>query len=254
SHQVGGELEMPEIFGRIPWKHHVHIISKCQSLDEALFYINKVVEEGWSRSRLENQIAANLFGSQGAAITNFSSTLPDTQSQLAKEILKDPYHFDFLSMKEEYEEEDLEDALVSKVTQFLLELGKGFSYVGRQMELQMPDGQTFFPDLLFYHIPQHRYVVVELKVVKFIPEFAGKLNFYVTAVDELLRAEGDNPTVGLIICKSTDKTVVEWSLKGINKPLGVSTYQLEQVVERTVRELEQSGKNGLNPFTSKQPH
>ena len=107
------------------------------------------------------------------------------------------------------------------------------------MELQMPGGQTFFPDLLFYHIPQHRYVVVELKVVKFIPEFAGKLNFYVTAVDELLRAKGDNPTVGLIICKSTDKTVVEWSLKDINKPLGVSTYQLEQVVERTVRELEQ---------------
>lgn len=242
--QAAGQLEMPEIFGRIPWFHHVQIISKCQSLDEALFYINKVVEEGWSRSRLENQIAANLFGSQGAAITNFSSTLPDTQSQLAKEILKDPYHFDFLSMKEEYEEEDLEDALVSKVTQFLLELGKGFSYVGRQMELQMPDGQTFFPDLLFYHIPQHRYVVVELKVVKFIPEFAGKLNFYVTAVDELLRAEGDNPTVGLVICKSTDKTVVEWSLKDINKPLGISTYQLEQVVERTARELEQRKREG----------
>lgn len=237
--QAAGQLEMPEIFGRIPWFHHVQIISKCQSLDEALFYINKVVEEGWSRSRLENQIAANLFGSKGAAITNFSNTLPDTQSQLAKEILKDPYHFDFLSMKEGYEEEDLEEALVSKVTQFLLELGKGFSYVGRQMELQMPGGQTFFPDLLFYHIPQHRYVVVELKVVKFIPEFAGKLNFYVTAVDELLRAKGDNPTVGLIICKSTDKTVVEWSLKDINKPLGVSTYQLEQVVERTVRELGQ---------------
>lgn len=241
--QAAGQLEMPEIFGRIPWFHHVQIISKCQSLNEALFYINRVVEEGWSRSRLENQIAANLFGSQGAAITNFS-TLPDTQSQLAKEILKDPYHFDFLSMKEEYEEKDLEDALVSKVTQFLLELGKGFSYVGRQMELQMPGGQTFFPDLLFYHIPQHRYVVVELKVVKFIPEFAGKLNFYVTAVDELLRAEGDNPTVGLIICKSTDKTVVEWSLKGINKPLGVSTYQLEQVIERTVRELEQRKGDG----------
>ena len=239
------QLEMPEIFGRIPWFHHVQIISKCKTLDEAQFYIHRVLEEGWSRSRLENQIAANLFGSQGAAITNFSSTLPDTQSQLAKEILKDPYHFDFLSMKEGYEEEDLEDALVSKVTQFLLELGKGFSYVGRQMELQMPGGQTFFPDLLFYHIPQHRYVVVELKVGKFIPEYAGKLNFYVTAVDELLRAEGDNPTVGLIICKSTDKTVVEWSLKDINKPLGVSTYQLEQVVERTVRELEQrKGESG----------
>ena len=188
-------------------------------------------------------MAANLFGSQGAAVTNFEHTLPAPQSQLAKEILKDPYHFGFLSMSEEYEEKDLEDALVSNVTRFLMELGKGFSYVGRQMELQMPGGQTFFPDLLFYHIPQHRYVVIELKVVKYIPEFAGKLNFYVTAVDELLRGEGDNPTVGLIICKSTDKTVVEWSLRDINKPLGVSTYQLEQVVERTVRELELKKEN-----------
>lgn len=244
SHQVGDQLEMPEFFGRIPWKHHVHIISKCQSLDEALFYINRVVEEGWSRSRLEDQVAANLFGSQGAAITNFEHTLPAPQSQLAKELLKDPYHFEFLSMEEEYEEQDLEDALVSNVTRFLMELGQGFSYVGRQMELQMPGGQTFFPDLLFYHIPQHRYVVIELKVVKFIPEFAGKLNFYVTAIDELMRGEGDNPTVGLLICKSTDKTVVEWSLRDINKPLGVSTYQLEEVVERTVKELEERKKEG----------
>jgi len=242
--QPAGQLEMPEIFGRIPWFHHVQIISKCKTLDDALFYIDRVVAEGWSRSKLENQIAANLYGSQGAAVNNFASTLPSTQSQLAKELLKDPYHFDFLSMEEEYVEKDLEDALVSKVTQFLLELGKGFSYVGRQMELQMPGGQTFFPDLLFYHIPQHRYVVVELKVVKFIPEFAGKLNFYVSAVDELLRAEGDNPTVGLIICKSSDKTVVEWSLKDISKPLGVSTYQLEQVVARAVRELEQRKEEG----------
>ncbi len=243
SQQPADQLEMPDIFGRIPWFHHVLIISKCQTLDEAIFYINKVTEEGWSRSRLESQMAANLFGSQGAAVTNFEHTLPAPQSQLAKEILKDPYHFGFLSMSEEYEEKDLEDALVSNVTRFLMELGKGFSYVGRQMELQMPGGQTFFPDLLFYHIPQHRYVVIELKVVKYIPEFAGKLNFYVTAVDELLRGEGDNPTVGLIICKSTDKTVVEWSLRDINKPLGVSSYQLEQVVERTVRELELKKEN-----------
>ena len=236
--QAVDQLQFPDTFGLIPWGSHILIISKCQSLDEALFYINRVAEEGWSRSRLENQIAANLFISHGAAITNFSNTLPAPQSQLAKEILKDPYHLGFLSMNEEYEEKDLEDELVSKVTQFLLELGKGFSYVGRQMELQMPGGQTFFPDLLFYHIPQHRYVVVELKVVKYIPEFAGKLNFYVSAIDELMRGKGDNPTVGLIICKSTDKTVVEWSLRDINKPLGVSTYQLEEVVERAVKELE----------------
>ena len=241
--QPAEELKMPEIFGQIPWFHHVTIFTKSKTLEEALYYVNKVAEEGWSRSRLEDQISANLFGSQGAAVTNFANTLPAPQSQLAKEILKDPYHFDFLSMNEEYEEKDLEEALVAKVTQFLIELGKGFSYVGRQMELQMPGGQTFFPDLLFYHIPQHRYVVIELKVVKYIPEFAGKLNFYVTAVDELLRGKGDNPTVGLIICKSTDKTVVEWSLKDINKPLGVSTYQLEQVVARTVKELELKKEN-----------
>ena len=238
SHQVGDQLEMPELFGKVPWRHHVQIFSHCATLDEALFYINKIIEEGWSRSWLEDQIAAKLFLSQGSAITNFSQTLPLPQSQLAKEILKDPYHFDFLAMKEKYDEHDLEEALVANVTQFLLELGKGFSYVGRQMELQMPGGQTFFPDLVFYHIPQHRYVIIELKAVKYIPEFAGKLNFYVTAADKLLRGDGDNPSVGLIICKSTDKTIVEWSLQDIQKPLGVATYQLQEVVDRTVAELE----------------
>lgn len=237
------QLEMPELFGRVPWGQHIDIISRCATLDEALFYVQQVVDGGWSRPKLNANIDNHLYHSQGAAVTNFEHTLPAPQSQLAKEILKDPYHFGFLSMSEEYEEKDLEDALVSNVTRFLMELGKGFSYVGRQMELQMPGGQTFFPDLLFYHIPQHRYVVIELKVVKYIPEFAGKLNFYVTAVDELLRGDGDNPTVGLIICKSTDKTVVEWSLRDINKPLGVSTYQLEQVVERTVKELELKKEN-----------
>lgn len=242
SQQVADLLEMPKLFGKVPWGQHISIISKCQSLDEALFYINKVAEEGWSRSVLENRISAKLFQAQGSAVTNFEQTLPSPQNFQAKEILKDPYHFDFLSMKAEYDERDLEEALVANITQFLLELGKGFSFVGRQMELQMPGGQTFFPDLVFYHIPQHRYVIIELKAVKYIPEFAGKLNFYVSAADELFRGEGDNPSVGLIICKSTDKTVVEWSLKDINKPLGVATYQLEEVVDRTVAELELRAK------------
>ena len=239
SHRLGGQLEMPEIFGCVPWKHHVHIISKCQSLDEALFYINRVAEEGWSRSWLEYQIAAKLYLSQGAAVTNFESTLPAEQSQLARELLKDEYNFEFLTMKAKYDEHDLEEALVTNITRFLLELGKGFAYVGRQMELRMDEETTFFPDLVFYHIPQKRYVIIELKAVKYMPEFAGKLNFYVTAADELLRGEGDNPSVGLVICKTAKKTVVEWSLKDINKPLGVASYQLEQVVARTVKELEQ---------------
>lgn len=247
-HQLGAKLlqqpavEMPEDFALVPWKHHVAIISKSKSLDEALFYIDQVIAGNWSRSRLEDEIKSDLYARQGKAITNFSRTLELPQQQLAQEILKDPLDFNFLHLQKGYNERELEEALVTNITRFLLELGQGFSYVGRQMELQMPGGQTFFPDLIFYHIPQHRYVVVELKAVEFLPEFAGKLNFYVTAVDELMRGKGDNPSVGLIICKSKDKTVVEWSLKDIQKPLGVATYQLEEVVERTVQELEMAKK------------
>lgn len=242
SHQLGGQLEMPETFGIVPWKHHVYIVSKCQTLEEALFYINKVVSEGWSRALLVHQMDAHLFEVQGAAITNFDQTLPVSQCESAKELLKKEYDLSFITVEEVKKEKDLENALANNITRFLLELGRGFSYVGRQMELQMPGGQTFFPDLVFYHIPQHRYVVVELKAIKFVPEFAGKLNFYVTAADKLLKGEADNPTVGLLICKSTDKTIVEWSLQDIQKPLGVATYQLQEVVERTIAEIER-GKN-----------
>ena len=236
--QDADELEMPAKFAFVPWGHHIELISKCHSLQEAFFYINQIINGNWSRGRLEDEIKGDLFARQGGAITNFDNTRPAQQQTLAQEILKSPYNFAFLEIQKEHDERQLEEALISNITRFLLELGQGFSFVGRQMELQMPGGQTFYPDLIFYHIPQHRYVVVELKAVKYIPEFAGKLNFYVTAVDQLMKGEGDNPTVGLVICKSTDKTVVEWSLKDICKPLGVATYQLEEVVERTVREIE----------------
>ena len=236
--QFADEMVMPDKFAFVPWGHHIELISKCHSLQEAFFYINQVINGNWSRGRLEDEIKGDLFARQGGAITNFDNTLPAQQQTLAQEILKSPYNFAFLEIQKEHDEKELEEALISNITRFLLELGQGFSFVGRQMELQMPGGQTFYPDLIFYHIPQHRYVVVELKAVKYIPEFAGKLNFYVTAVDQLMKGEGDNPTVGLVICKSTDKTVVEWSLKDICKPLGVATYQLEEVVERTVREIE----------------
>ena len=242
SHQIGGQLEMPEALGQVPWKHHVYIVSKCRTLEEAFFYIDKIAAEGWSRSFLEHQLNSNLYENRGSAITNFDVTLPTSQSEAAKELLKKEYDLSFITVEEVKREKDLENALANNITRFLLELGRGFSYVGRQMELQMPGGQTFFPDLVFYHIPQHRYVVVELKAVKFIPEFAGKLNFYVTAVDKLLRGEGDNPSVGLLICKSTDKTIVEWSLQDIQKPLGIASYQLQEVVERTIAELENMKK------------
>ena len=236
------QLGMPEIFGQVPWGQHIDIVSNCNSIDEALFYIRKVVENGWSRPVLNANIDADLFQNQGSAITNFDTTLPISQSESAKELLKKEYDLSFITVAEVKKEKDLENALANNITRFLLELGRGFSYVGRQMELQMPGGQTFFPDLVFYHIPQHRYVVVELKAVKFIPEFAGKLNFYVTAADKLLRGEGDNPSVGLLICKSTDETIVEWSLQDIQKPLGVASYQLQEVVERTIAELENKKK------------
>ena len=239
------DLKMPDTFGFIPWGHHIYIFTKSQSLDEALFYINKVTTEGWSRTLLEHHVTAHLFQSQGSAITNFEATLPSTQVEEATQILKKEYDLSFITVEEVKKEKDLENALAKNITRFLLELGRGFSYVGRRMELQMPGGQTYFPDLVFYHIPQHRYVVVELKAVKFIPEFAGKLNFYVTAADKLLRGEGDNPSVGLLICKSTDKTIVEWSLQDIQKPLGVASYQLQEVVERTIAELENLKKHEI---------
>lgn len=235
-------LEMPSFFSRIPWGQHIDIVSRCESLEEALFYAHQVAESGWSRPMLNAKIDQRLFQSQGAVLSNFESTLPAEQSQLTQQLFKDPYHFDFLSLREDYNEHNLEEALVTNITHFLLELGKGFAYVGRQMELRIDNETTFFPDLIFYHIPQKRYVIIELKAVKFMPEFAGKLNFYVTAADRLLRGEGDNPSVGLIICKTAKDTIVEWSLQDINKPLGVATYQLQQVVERTVLELQQRNK------------
>ena len=240
--QPADEFGMPEIFGIIPWFHHVHIFTKSKSLDEALFYINKVATEGWSRDLLEHHVAAHLFQSQGAAITNFESTLPVSQVEEAKQLLKKEYDLNFITVEAVKEEKDLENALTKNVTEFLLELGQGFAYLGRQKELRIDEETVFFPDLLFYHIPQRRYVIVELKAVKFMPEFAGKLNFYVTAADKLLRGKDDNPSVGLLICKTAKKTIVEWSLKDINKPLGIATYQLQEVVDRTVAELEQRKK------------
>lgn len=237
--QPADELEMPGQFALVPWMHHVLIFTKSKSLNEALFYISKTIEGNWSRRMLEDQISSDLFGRAGKAVTNFSNQQPAPQDKLANEILKDPYNFDFLSMRKGYDEHQLEYALVRNITRFLLELGKGFAFVGRQMELKMANGKSFYPDLVFYHTRLKAYVVVELKVVEFLPEFAGKLNFYVTAADELLRGENDNPSIGLLLCKQTDKTLVEWSLRDINKPLGVASYQLQEVVDRTIKELEE---------------
>lgn len=167
----------------------------------------------------------DLYDKHGKAITNFDEKLPAPYSGLAKDILKSPYDFSFID-KKIVNEKQLEDELANNITRFLLELGQGFAFVGRQMELKMPSGQTFIPDMVFYHTRLKLYIVVELKVTPFIPEYAGKLNFYVSAVDELLKQDDDNPTIGLLICKSKDNTVVEWSFRGMNQPLGVAEYKL----------------------------
>lgn len=215
---------MLPIFGIVPWKHHLLLTSKCKSVEEAFYYMARIIDEGLSKRELEDVIDNGDFGKQGKAITNFTSQLPTYQSQLATSVLKDPYRLDFLMLERGYNERDLENAIAKDITRFLLELGNGFTYVGRQPELVVGN-EGYFPDLLFYHIRLRCYVVIELKVVDFKPEFAGKLNFYVAACNKLLRQPEDNPTIGLLLCKSKDQTKVEWAFDSIQNPMGVATYE-----------------------------
>jgi predicted nuclease of restriction endonuclease-like (RecB) superfamily len=211
----------------IPWGHNIAIISKCSTIKEALYYVRQTITHGWSRAVLTHQMESGLHQREGSAITNFSETLPPIQSDLAQQTLKDPYLFDFLALSANYNERDLENQLTEHITRFLLELGAGFAYLGRQVPLQVGE-RDFSLDLLFYHTQLHCYVVIELKTGEFEPEFAGKLNFYIKAVDELKRIEGDAPTIGILLCKKRDRLVAEYALSDINKPIGVSEYQLTQ--------------------------
>lgn len=234
--RVVDEFEMPADFGMVPWGHHIDIFTRSKSIEEALFYIDETIRNDWSRPELGAEIDDNLYGKQGHAITNFDEKLPAPYSGLAKAILKSPYDFRFID-KRITTERQLEDELATNITRFLLELGQGFAYVGRQMELKMPGGQTFIPDMIFYHTRLKSYIVCELKVVPFVPDFAGKLNFYVSAVDELMKQPDDNPTIGLLICKSKDDTVVEWTFRGMNQPLGVAEYQLKEFISEKAAKL-----------------
>lgn len=218
----------------VPWGHHVTLITKCKDPKEAHFYIKKTIENGWSRAVLLNMISGKLIDTQGKAITNFSKTLPDYESDLIRETLKDPYIFDFINVTESYKERELENALVENISKFLIELGSGFAFVGKQVEISVGN-QSFFIDLLFYHIKLKRYVVIELKTGHFEPEFAGKLNFYVTAVDKQMREENDNATVGMIICKDKNKIIAEYSLTDLHKPLGISSYELKKILPENLR-------------------
>ncbi|MCF6151664.1 MAG: DUF1016 domain-containing protein [Candidatus Kuenenia stuttgartiensis] len=221
--QLPNEQNNTTLIFQIPWWHNIVIITKIKNVDEAIFYVQKTIQNNWSRAVLTHHIESNLYSREGKAITNFQTTLPAPHSDLARQTLKDPYNFDFLMLREKHDEKELEDALINHVTRFLLELGAGFSYIGRQFRLEV-DGDEFFIDLLFYHVRLHCYVVIELKTAKFKPEFAGKLNFYISAVDGILKTEPDNPTIGILICKSKNDTVVEYALKDVHKPIGVSEY------------------------------
>lgn len=220
---TGDELAFPLLFSYVPWGHHILIITKCKDIDEALFYIRQTINEGWSRNTLDNCLRADLFHTQGGAISNFTDYLTPAQSRLAQEVTKDTYDFGFLELPKQYDEEDLEDELEKNITRFLLELGTGFAFVGRQKEIIVA-GKSRRIDMLFYHIKLRSYVVCELKAKPFEPEFAGKLNFYVNAVDELLKTDDDNPTIGLLICKDKNQTEVKWAFKGISTPIGVASY------------------------------
>lgn len=222
------------ILVQIPWGHNLTIISKCDTAEQALFYVQKTIENNWSRSVLTHQIESDLYGRQGKAITNFKNTLPVPQSDLAGEIIKDPYNFDFLTLTENYTERELEKGLIDHIAKFLMELGAGFAYLGKQVPLQVGE-RDFFLDLLFYHVQLHCYVVVELKVVEFEPEHVGKLNFYIKAIDQQLRQEKDNPTIGILLCKGKDKVVAEYALSDIHKPMGVSEYELTQALPEELK-------------------
>lgn len=210
---------------QLPWFHIVVLLTKVTESSEREWYAVQAIEQGWSRATLEAQIKSELHLRQGAALTNFSRHLAAPHAQLAVEALKDPYHFDFLGLGEEAHEHDIESALVRHITRFLLELGSGFAFVGRQHRIEVA-GDEFFIDLLFYHTRLKCYVVVELKATAFKPEHAGQLNFYLAAVDAQLKGEDDRATIGLLLCKTKNKLVAEYALSGIAKPMGVAEYQL----------------------------
>ena len=224
AYRSGAEF-LPQAVAEIPWAHHVVLLEKLKVSEERQWYARAAIEHGWSRNVLVHQIEGGLHRRLGKAVTNFQRVLPAPQSDLAQGSLKDPYLFDFLSLGSEAHERDLERALLAHVRKFLLELGSGFALVGSQYHLEV-GGEDFYIDILFYHLELRCYVVIDLKSGPFQPEHAGKMSFYLSAVDNLLRKPGDGPTIGLILCKDQNRLVAEYSLQGLHNPIGLATYQL----------------------------
>lgn len=237
----------------IPWGHHKYIIDRYSNNPEkAFFFVQKTIENGWSRSMLLNFLDTDLYERQSKAITNFKQTLPGVESELAQQITKDPYNFDFLSLTENYKEKELKDALIDNITRFLMELGTGFAYMGREYRLQIGQKEQYL-DLLFYNTTIHSYVVAEVKISEFNPSYLGQLSTYVTAVNHLLRKAGDNDTIGLLICKTKDNIFAQYSLEGYKQPLGVSEYELSKAYPKdfrstlpSIEDIENELKDDLN--------
>lgn len=238
--------------GQLPWGHNLVLLTKLKDREARLAYARSTLEHGWSRAVLVHHIEMRTVERRGKALTNFAERLPKPQSDLAHETLKDPYRFDFLGIGDDANEIELEGALVRHITRFLLELGAGFAYVGRQVHLQVGE-EDFFLDLLFFHLRLRAYVVIELKATKFKPEYIGQLGFYMTAVDAQVKAPEDAPTIGLLLCKSKDKVVAEYALRDSSKPMGVAEYQLVQALpaqlEASLPSIEQIESELGDPVT-----
>jgi predicted nuclease of restriction endonuclease-like (RecB) superfamily len=231
---------------QLPWFHIVTLLTKVKTSELQEWYARETIQQAWSRETLEIQIKNQLHLRQGAAITNFEQRLASPQAGLAVQVLKDPYHFDFLGLGDEAHERDIENALIRHITHFLLELGAGFAFVGRQVRLEV-EGDEFFMDLLFYHTRLKCYIVVELKAGAFKPEHIGQLNFYLSAVDAQIKTPEDRPTIGLLLCKTKKRLIAEYALSGMDKPMGVAEYQLVHALPEpldtclpTIEELEAS--------------
>ncbi len=225
---------VPRFVAQIPWGHNRLIITKIKNIEEAEFYCIETIKNGWDRDTLEIQIENKYYNRLGAADNNFKQTLPVEQSKLASEILKDPYNFDFLGLHDDALEIAIENELVKNITKFLLELGKGFAFLGRQFKIEISDND-YFMDLLFYHMELRCFIVIELKAGKFKPEFAGKLNFYLSAVDSQLKRQGDNPSIGILLCKKKDKIEVEYALRDMKKPMGITEYKLTDSIPENIK-------------------
>lgn len=219
---------LPQAVADIPWGHNVALLEKLKEAAQRIWYARQATGKGWSRSMLIHWIESDLYSRQGAAVTNFKQALPPPQSDLASEIVRDPYNFDFLTLHDQAAERELENGLLTHIRRFLIELGAGFAFVGQQVHLPV-DGEDFYIDLLFYHLKLRSYVVIDLKTTSFKPEYAGKMNFYLSAVDNQLRHSDDELSIGLILCRTRSKIVAEYALRNVSTPMGVARYTTQLV-------------------------